>query len=140
MVSRSITLLLAALFLSTLTACSGGSDRNAVNGKVSLDGEIVDVGHVIFVPVDAPGAIKTGGQIVDGVYDIAEGFGPPPGKYKVVLSWDKKTGETYIDADSGDEYDKRAEGLPAEYLEMESPLEVDIVAGKNTHDFILTSK
>ena len=95
-------------------------------------------GAIVFMPV-AGDAIKTGGPIADGRYEIPAEKGPPPGQHKVLLFWEKKTGKTYVDRDSGDVYDKRAEGLPQEYQGENTPLEVEISEGTNVHDFRLTA-
>ena len=57
----------------------------------------------------------------------------------MLLYWEKKTGTTYVDRDTGDVYDRRAEGLPKQYQSEDTPLVVDITRGPNTHDFQLTT-
>lgn len=121
-----------------LPGCGSSSGRFPVSGKVSLDGVAVDQGAIVFMPVEGE-TIKAGGRIIDGNYNIDAEKGPAVGKHKVLLYWEKKTGKTYIDRDSGDEYDRRAEGLPSQYQSEQTPLLVDIVQGKNEHDFILSS-
>jgi len=142
MLSRHVpywgAVLLASILLPMFASCSGVSDRFPVEGEVSFDGEPVDVGSIVFMPI-AGGGIKTGGQIVDGRYEISAEKGLPLGKHKVLLYWEKKTGETYIDSDSGEVYDKRSEGSPAEYRSEDTPLEIEIVKGQNVHDFNLTT-
>jgi hypothetical protein len=82
---------------------------------------------------------KASGRIEGGRYEIVAEKGAPLGPHKVLLFWEKKTGTTYVDRDSGDVYDRRAEGLPAVYQSEQTPLQVEITAGPNVHDFNLTS-
>lgn len=138
MIRWGVVLLVTALPL-LFTSCGGSSGRYPVQGAVSYGGEPIDQGSIVFLPVGGE-AIKTGGPIKDGRYEIPAEKGPPPGKHKVLLFWEKKTGETYTDRDSGDVYDERKEGLPAEYQSESSPLEIEITAGENVHDFNLTAK
>lgn len=136
---RWVTVLLLVCLPLFFSACSGGTGRYPVQGEVSFNGEPVDKGAIVFLPVVGE-AIKTGGPIADGRYEIPAEKGPPVGKHKVLLFWEKKTGEKYIDSDSGDEYDKRVEGLPKEYQSEATPLEVEITAGANVHDFRLSTE
>ncbi|MGE3778865.1 MAG: hypothetical protein AB7F89_16895 [Pirellulaceae bacterium] len=121
-----------------VASCSQDTGRYPVQGEVSFDGEPIDKGAIVFQPVTG-GGIKTGGPIENGRYDIPAETGPPAGKHKVLLFWEKKTGTTYVDRDSGDVYDRRAEGLPGEYQSDDTPLSVEISDGPNVHDFRLTS-
>ncbi len=131
------SLALACLTWTSLS-CNRGSDRAQVEGEVRYEGEPVDQGSIVFLPQE--GGIKTGGQIIDGRYQVSAERGPPPGKHKVLLFWEKKTGDTFVDPDTGDVYDERAEGLPSQYQSEQTPLEVEITRGRNVHDFHLTGR
>ena len=120
-------------------SCGDGSGRQPVSGEVSFNGEPIDEGSITFVPLEGDG-IKTGGPIVDGRYEIEGEKGPPLGKHKVILRWEKKTGKTYTDPETGETFPERDEGLPAVYWSEDSPLEVEIVKGENTYDFHETTE
>jgi hypothetical protein len=57
--------------------------RQAVSGKVTLDGGPLDLGNIEFHPLD--GGAPSGGSITQGSYSIAEHEGLPPGKYRVAI-------------------------------------------------------
>ena len=120
-----------------LVGCSPASTRLPVSGSVSFDGTPVDQGAIVLMPIE-DGRDKIGGRIADGQYSIPEAKGPQVGKYKVLIYWEKKTGATYTDRDSGDVYDRRAEGLPDIFHSEQTPLEVEIRRGENVHDFHLS--
>jgi hypothetical protein len=128
------------LFLTLMMAvgCQASNGRYPVSGDVSLDGEAVDQGAIVFMPTEGE-TIKSGGRITDGRYTIVSEKGPALGKHRVLLYWEKKTGKTYVDRDSGDVYDRREEGLPKIYQSENSPLLVEITSGTNIHDFKLSS-
>lgn len=118
--------------------CNSSNGRYPVSGDVSFNGEVVDQGAIVFMPVEGE-SFKSGGRIESGHYVIPAEKGPVSGKHKVLLYWEKKTGKTYVDRDSGDTYDRREEGLPKIYQSENTPLTVDITAGANVHDFKLSS-
>src|SRR6516164_4580945 len=78
-----------------LAGCGGGkSDRFAVEGKITLDGQPVETGTIMLIPVeDAQGkAVKVYTEIKGGHYAFDSNNGPGSGIYKVVISWKRKTG------------------------------------------------
>jgi len=143
-VSRWGTLLFLSVCAITLAGC-GGSERQSIEGVITLDGEVVDVGGVSFIPVsvevpEGEAASKITGEIIDGRYLIPAEKGPYLGKYKVIVFWDKKTGQTYVDPDSEDVYDKREEGMPEMYRDQEqTTLEVEFIAGKMEYDIEIST-
>lgn len=125
--------------LLACTSCTDSMGRQAAAGKVTIDGQPIEKGSIMFIPLDGK-SIKTGGPIVDGKYDIPAEKGPVSGKHRVLCFWEKDTGKTYVDRDSGDVYPVRKEGLPAVYQSENSPLEVEFSPKEKTYDFDLTSK
>src|SRR5688572_30617417 len=83
---------LAAL-VALAAGASGCSSSTAasVQGKVTYGGEPIDVGTITFIP-ETPAAIKTGGIIDSGAYNVEAKVGPPPGKHRVEIRWAKPTG------------------------------------------------
>src|SRR5262245_12349740 len=118
MIARLIFRWVAVLIVSSVpllfSSCNGDLGRYPVKGEVRFDGGPVDKGAIVFRPVGS-NAVKTGERIVDGRYEIPAEKGPPLGKHKVLLYWEKKTGKTFADRETGEVFDKRAEGLPKEY-------------------------
>jgi len=112
-----------------------------LSGKVTIDGQPIDVGNIAFLASgDNSGLRPSGGTIVDGVYHVSEEMGANAGKYQVRISWQKKTGTKYKDHDSGEIYDKRNEGLPERYYSASSELSAEVPSPNNTYNFDLTSK
>ena len=134
--TRWISLLSLFTFMTTCVSCSQSSGRYPARGEVTFKGDAVDKGSIVFVPL-VQNAIKTGGPIVEGRYEVPAAKGSVAGKHRVLLFWEKKTGKTYVDSDTGEVFDRRTEGLPATYQSENSPLEVEIANGDNVHDFHL---
>ena len=60
--------------------------REAIQGKVTIDGEPLERGAIRFRTVTPGPAIEVGELIRDGQYQIAKGQGPVPGKYTVMIT------------------------------------------------------
>ncbi len=136
---RCSTSLAILSLVSVCASCTSQSSRLAVHGEVTFEGQKIDKGSILFQPLDGK-SIKTGGPITDGKYDIPAEKGPVTGKHRVLCFWEKDTGKTYIDRDSGDTYPVRKEGLPAIFQSDKSPLEVEFISGKQDYSFHLKSK
>jgi hypothetical protein len=126
---RSVVVLLGA----AVFGCSGDR-RVGVEGTVTYAGEPIAVGSITFLPTGEKG-IKAGGLITDGRYKLEPQFGLNPGPHSVEIRWNKPTGKKYRN-EFGEQFDQRAEGLPAKY-HTNSTLTADIQAGHNVIDFHL---
>src|SRR5690242_17854170 len=63
-------------------------------GDVTYEGKPVETGTIYFSPEDGTTGPSTGGNIVEGKYDIKEKGGPKPdGVYKVAITGLKATGK-----------------------------------------------
>lgn len=138
--SLSFSLLAASL----LTAGCGGGDgygeRFPVSGRVTLDGEPLEEGRIVFIPLDATaGSPGASGAITGGQYDIPAEAGPSLGKYRVQIHRDRKTGKKIPDYDgeAGATKDEIVESIPAQY-NTRSTLTAE-VTGLGTFDFPLKS-
>lgn len=130
-------LCLGTLLLAFSVGCTGNAPKS-VSGKVTLDGEPVKGGSVVFLPADVNGT-KGAAEIIDGSYLIGGDSGLKPGKYRVEISWFKPTGRKIPSADPGFTTDETREVIPAKY-NTNSELKADIGARENTHNFTLTTK
>ena len=129
-------LLAVAVLALVGLGCSSDSDRSNVKGAVSYNGEPVDDGGIGFLPEDGSAAqFRATGEIVDGHYDLDSKRGPVPGKYRVEIYWNKKTGRT-ITGKSGATRDERQQALPAKF-NTSTQLKAEIKPGTNTLDFDL---
>lgn len=112
-----------------------GPQRFPLSGRVTYDGEPIDLGSISFLPLDENQRVS-GGPIVDGNYSVPEVQGAFAGKHRIEIRWQKRTGKK-ISYPYGDE-EVRAEGLPPEY-HQESTLTVEVSASQTRFDFDLKS-
>ncbi|APW62178.1 hypothetical protein [Paludisphaera borealis] len=78
---------LASALALALTGCSEARDdlpREAVSGKVKIEGAPVPKGSIQFRSAD--GSMEVGGVVKDGAFAIPKADGPVPGKYKVSVT------------------------------------------------------
>lgn len=130
--------LAAALGLLLVLAGCGGDSAQPVRGRVTLDGEPVTMGSIVFMPLSSGGA-KAAAAIENGNYTIPAAQGLPTGKYRVEVSWHKPTGRKIPSADPGMTADETREAVPAKY-NTDSNLTVELNGSDQPHDFSLTSK
>jgi hypothetical protein len=112
--------------------CSG--DRVGVEGRVTYAGEPLALGTITFIP-ESEKAIKGGGTITNGRYQIEPRFGLMPGLHRVEIRWAKPTGRKTKN-EFGEILDVRGEGLPDKY-HSKSTLTATINRGTNTINFDL---
>lgn len=116
-----------------------GARRIPLAGKVSYDGEPVDVDSISFLPTGGGEQRVSGGYITDGAYDVPEGQGANVGKYRIEIRWQKRTGKMVREPQTGEMVEERKEGLSAKF-NKESDLTVDVREDRTTYDFELKSK
>jgi hypothetical protein len=77
-----------ALALLAGFGCSGGDGlaREAVSGKVTLDGKPMDRGAIQFIPRRGDSRGAAWGEIVAGAYSIPASDGPVAGDYGVSIT------------------------------------------------------
>lgn len=129
----------AGLCTLAFAAAGCGGSKSSAEGTVTCDAGTVDTGSVTFVPTSGGDqAVKVSGRVFDGKYTIDESQGLAPGKYKVEINWNKKTGRRVSTGD-GASWDETKEGLPAKY-NTQSDLTADVKPGPNTLNFDLKTK
>ncbi len=129
-----------------LVGCGGGggtvSDnlpRTAVSGTVTLDGQPLAQGNILFDPAErGPGTTLATGEIKDGKFSIEQPLGPVPGKYKVLIS---SVPPVTIAAgeDPGTQPKMDPEKVPAQY-NSKTTLTQDVAAGAPPLTFDLKSR
>lgn len=130
-------LCLPLLFTLTLiTACRGSKETGTVSGTVTVDGQIVEKGSIVFLPVDGSGP-SSGASIEDGKYS-AEVW---PAKSKVSIYVPKAVGSEKMSADMPDSEARvvMAESLPPKF-NSKTELEMDVQLGQNDKDWELSIK
>ena len=126
-----------------LLGCSrqeySGAKRYPLSGRVTYDGQPVDLGSISFLPIDGGEQRVSGGYIENGAYSVPEPQGANAGKYRVEIRWQKSTGKQIKDQHSGESTDQRVEGLPAKF-HTKSELTADVSAKQTKFDFDLKSQ
>lgn len=130
-----VGLLLAAV----MAGCGGGGPkRYAVTGTVTLKGQNLDKGNIMFAPAEGSGT-QQGAEIVNGSYQLAAKDGLLPGKYKVSISSPEggaSGGAIDLPGDPA-EAKPATEKIPEKY-NAKTELTADITAGgENKFDFKL---
>jgi len=131
--SRRAGAVAIAVAVTALAGC--GSSGTAASGDVTFDGQPVDDGGIVFVPDGGADATQVGASIHDGKYAIDDGRGLRPGKYKVQITWMKKTGKKFQGADGIE--DEKLQVLPPRF-NTETTQTAEVKRGKNTISFTLT--
>ncbi len=127
----------AILFCSVvLFAGCADAGKARLKGTVVFDGAPVEEGSISFLPADGTTSRKASAAILNGEFDIPGDRAPSPGKFKVEISWMKKTGKKIASADPGIMADETKEAIPAKF-NRETTLIRDLVAGENKLEFKL---
>jgi hypothetical protein len=129
---------MAIVCIITFAGCSGGLDSQ-VSGTVTLDGQAIGPGFLVFVPIGSERNPANGAIQPDGSYELktVNTAGLHPGKYQVSVTIldqpDVPPGErSYVVAKSR---------IPAKYNDIStSGLEYEVESGNNTIDIPLVSK
>jgi len=93
LLSRGVALVACSAVVSLLLAgCGGGSSGSAqVSGTVKFNGEPIEDGSISFYPSSGSAGISA--SIEKGKYAVKGTNPPKAGTYKVVVTWNKKTGK-----------------------------------------------
>ena len=124
----------AAVLLLGVLGCGGGIETYSVSGAVTMDGQPVEEGDIIFEASD--GSIGSdAGKIIDGKYSLEV----KPGRKKVVIRSQRKVPGKSIEGAMGEKLDETEEAIPARYNES-TELTAEVGSSSdNTFDFPLRS-
>ncbi len=137
--------LFATLCFMSATGC--GSDnplgRQAISGRVTLDGSPLDQGTISFSP-QADNGVSSGTTLRNGEYAIAASKGLPPGKYVVRIHSivSDPANKNKVSSESGAPVTglPGVERIPPAY-NANSTLSIEVVAGRKVEfNFDLQSK
>ena len=115
---NSLLLFVAIVVLLPLHGCGDG--KCPIQGNVVFDGQPVASGTIVFEPADGQGP-TTGGEILDGKYQLVGKAAPLPGKKKVRISSVQKTGRMIPagpPAPAGMMVEEVKRWIPAQYNEQ----------------------
>ena len=112
-----------------LGGCGGNAIR-VVHGTVTVGGEKVPEGHLLFVPIQGTPGPNSSGRIVDGQYRIEARGGVPVGTHRVQVRAMAKTGRKIVGRIMGDQglVDELVTISPPEYDSPQSPLIKEVTA------------
>lgn len=114
--------------------CGGDPNISIVSGTVTVDGEPLETGSILFVPVDG-NSPTSGGEIAKGNYSVEV----PVGTMKVALSAPKVIGKKKIyPTPESPEMPITVEALPPQYNER-SELKIEVTPPTKQQDFHLKS-
>jgi hypothetical protein len=124
------------LLLIALPGCGRGS-RVPLQGTVHYGGTPIDNGTITFIPDGKADETrpKAGTRIADGKYAFEPNFGPFPGRYKVQVTWDRKTGRKRSTGDA-DVRDETKQELPAKY-NVQTTLTAEVNSSQTKLNFSL---
>lgn len=82
---RFIARVEATLFLAAIVGCGStdGLNRQAISGTVTLDGQLITKGAILFEPATPESGTAVGATIRQGAFAISRRDGPIPGLYLV---------------------------------------------------------
>lgn len=129
-----------AVFLLVSAGCGRQTDRQALQGTVTLDGAPLAEGYVTFVPMPGTSGPTAGGKITEGKFSVSPRQGTFVGAFRVEITAIRKTGRKLKDPMLGQEIDETEQFLPARY-NRQSELTIEVTkAGPNHFEFDLTSQ
>lgn len=140
--STQLRIRLLSALIAILVGCNASSTRQgAVSGHVTLDGQSVERGSILFTPIDGTPGVVTGGEIKGGQYALSGVKGPAVGWNRVEVRAARGTGKMIPRGlgGTGEPVEEQVEGV-APRFNTQSTLKVEIKAGNNTADFQVTSK
>jgi hypothetical protein len=139
---KHVLVAMTLVILSAVLAGCGSGEHAAVEGAVTLDGQPVDGGVIIFFPVaDSQGQanrVPASTEIKNGRYAMDSSHGPAVGKCRVEIHWNKKTGKQIPSGDPPNKVDETVQVIPTIYNKR-TILTPEIKAGANTFNYELKS-
>lgn len=131
-----VTLSILATFACVFAAgCGTSKNEFQVTGKISVAGEPIPNGAIVFYAVDGSTAVG-GGTIKDGVYTA----NVPPGEKQVTVTGNKITGQAPMDASmpGSPMVETREDVVPAIYAQQTTtPLKATITGETKDLNFDL---
>jgi hypothetical protein len=132
-------LFFVAALLVTPGCSRQDANRAAIRGEVKLDGELLDKGAILFVPIDGAKGAVTGGPIENGQYRISGDVGAAVGWNRVEIRSSRTTGKT-IQYAPGTSPSVEVIQRVAPRFNANSTLKTEVKTEENTADFDVASK
>ncbi|MDB5335622.1 MAG: hypothetical protein JWN70_1241 [Planctomycetaceae bacterium] len=136
------------LLLSTVLAvgwCSGcGGEtpirRASVHGTVKWNGELIEDGTIVFVPINGTRGQPVGTPIVGGEYSVETENGPSVGANKIELYANRKTGKKVKGAFPAEAVIEQVQQYIPEEFNKKSETTAEVSNGENQLDYDLKPK
>lgn len=125
-----LTCLLLAI-LPVLSGCGDSSGTVPVTGKVTLDGEPITEGDILFRATD--GSPSHAGKIQDGIYSAEVS----PGEKQVEITAYRDVPGKFREDNPGERTPVREMYIPQQYNRA-STLKIEVTPGSQTENFELT--
>jgi hypothetical protein len=141
---RRFSFLVAAgtiVFLAGAVGCDSGDglNRQAISGMVTLDGQPLPDGAILFEPATNESGTEVGATIRQGAFAISRKDGPVPGPYRVRIYSSSMTQAPPNDGQTERTPRPMVDRLPPRY-NTKTELNAVIIAGRaNRHRFNLSS-
>lgn len=139
---RVCLLLSAFLGVGMCCGCSGETPirRASVTGTVKWNGELIDDGSIVFVPVSGTPGQPVGAPIVGGLYSLEAANGPSVGTNKIEFYANRKTGKKIKGAFPAEATIDQIEQFIPEKFNKNSELTAEVANGENQLDYDVNPK
>jgi hypothetical protein len=129
------------LFLAVTVGCDSddGLNRQAISGTVTLDGQPLSGGSILFEPTTNESGTAVGATIRQGVFAISRSQGPVPGPYRVRIYASSATQAPPTVRQTERTPRPMVERLPPRYNSRTELSSVIIAERTNHHRFDLSS-
>ena len=113
----------------------------AIGGEVKLDGQPLEEGSILLMPMEGTKGAAAGGEIMKGRYRLSGKAGPAVGWNRVEIRGLRKTGKMVPKSfpSRGELIEEYVEAIPPRFNSA-STLKVEVKPGDNTANFETTSK
>jgi hypothetical protein len=138
---KRLTGILGTALLLAVAGCGKHGSHAAISGAVQLDGKPLEKGSILFMPMKGTEGVVTGGEIVDGHYELKGDHGPAIGWNRVEVQAVKRSGKMVQDpmGPKGQQVEMLL-GAVAPRFNGSSTLKFEVKPGDNTADFQVESK
>jgi hypothetical protein len=131
--------LLCVVLLSILPGCSHGG-RMSLEGTVTLDGQPLEKGSILFRPLSDTKGPTAGADVVGGKFAILSSGGPFAGTFRVDITAAGPTGRKVPNLRGDGMMDEYTQYLPARYNSQSELTATVTEKGPNRFEFALMSK
>lgn len=130
-------LALAGVLVLVAFGCGDPSGRQPMSGTVTLKGQPLDQGSILFLPSSADQTNSTGAVIQNGTFTVPREKGLVPGIYKVQISSQEETGKVIPGGPGVPPRPIMRERIPKSHT-GEGNATVEVTSGgKNHFEFVL---